>query len=50
MRIEASKNILRQKVVGVKNFSNMNFDFGKSNVKNIVKLLHVSKQYSVKRR
>lgn len=35
---------------GVKNFSNVNFDFGRSDVENIVKLLHVSKQYSIKRR
>lgn len=35
---------------GVKNFSNMNFDFGRSNVENTVKLLHVSKQYSIKKR
>lgn len=32
---------------GVKNFSNVNFDFGRSNVESIVKLLHVSKQYSI---
>lgn len=35
---------------GVKNFSNMNFDSGRSNVKNIVKLSHVPKQYSIKKR
>lgn len=35
---------------GVKNCSNVSFDFGRSHVKNIVKLSHVSKQYSIKRR
>lgn len=35
---------------GVKNCGNVSFDFGRSHVKNIVKLSHVSKQYSIKRR